>query len=190
MFNIIDTAGCRWESRYVMSRVCLLFDTHHNPPLNQFKWQREHWTDENVLIQNTGNITFAMCVYQEQAKQLLKHARICQQSMRRPIMYEATEQISDHTEWITIDCRRYTTEVKTCNTNVNTGIAFRQQCSWYAQKETAGWNKKQPSVQHFGSPVQCKLKIAEQAHAWPLQQFLLLCDTLMNADYSSVQCFD
>ena len=45
-----------------------------------------------------------MCVYQEQAKQLLKHARIRQQSMRRPIMYPATEQISDHTlaEWITI----------------------------------------------------------------------------------------
>ena len=44
------------------------------------------------------NFCNAMCVYQEQAKQLLKHARIRQQSMRRPIMYPATEQISDHTE--------------------------------------------------------------------------------------------
>ena len=60
----------------MLCQGCILCLVRFITPTESIQVTERTLNDETVLIQNICNIAFAMCVYQEQAKQLLKHARI------------------------------------------------------------------------------------------------------------------
>ena len=177
MFNIIGIADYRWESRYVMSRVYLLFGSLHNPPFESIQVTERTLNRWKCLHSEHRQHNFCNVCLPRASKTI---TQACSHSTTK---HAAANYVSGHganfrPRWVN---SRYTTEVKTCNTKVkprgfrNTGIGPREiYCFETAMfmKCSTGWNEKQSSFQHFGSPCSVQLQIAEQALAWPVQKCL------------------